>query len=236
MIVVVRKKSIFIALVTVLVVMIVAGCGIFFANARKVSSMAKKVIVIDAGHGGIDKGVIGSNGTCESEKNLEISHKLKALLEDSGFIVVMTRENDDIAKNIDNQEVGGFKNEDFQNRKKIIQNSGADMLISIHCNKFPSETRRGIQVFYNNLSEDGKNFAVVLQESLNALNAEHAGRMFTALSGDYYMLNCTEAPSVIIECGFLSNPEDERLLCTEEYLDELVYSVYAGVVAYVDRN
>lgn len=234
MIVVLKKRNIFIALVSILVVMIVAGCGIFFVNAQRVSSMGKKVVVIDAGHGGIDKGVIGNNGTLESEKNLEIAKKLESLLEDSGFIVVMTRTNDDIAKNIDNQEVGGFKNEDFKNRKKIIQNSSADMLISIHCNKFPSETRRGIQVFYNNLSSSGKNFASFLQESLNALNTEHVGRPFTALAGDYYMLNCTEAPSAIIECGFLSNPEDERLLCDEKYVDELVYSIYSGIVCYLE--
>lgn len=229
MIIVLKKKTVIIALVLLVAIIGCAIAGAVCSAKSKTAAAGQKVIVIDAGHGGSDKGVIGKNGTVEAEKNLEISNMLKDLLSDAGFFVVMTRTTDGGA-----DEAASFKKEDFDRRKKIVENASPDMLISVHCNKFPSSDRRGAQVFYNPLSGEGRTLAKILQESLNSLNSAHVGRLFDALGGEYFMLNCTTAPSVIVECGFLSNPEDEKLLCDKDYLDRFVYSIYGGIVDYLE--
>lgn len=235
MIIVLKKKRLF-TLVAVILALSIAVAGCFaIKKVHKAMAIGKKTIVIDAGHGGIDKGVIGANGTEEASKNLEISKKLRDLLEDAGFIVVMTREKESGAVDFGEYSTGEFKRKDFEKRKKIIEKSNADLLVSVHCNKYPSSSRRGIQVFYNKLSKEGKVFASVMQESLNALNLENAGKPYSALVGDYFMLNCSEMPSIIVECGFLSNAEDEKLLCDEKYIDKLVFSMFSGIVGYFEK-
>lgn len=231
MFIVLKKKTIIIALIIIAAVAVCAIAGGICVAESKTASVGQKVIVIDAGHGGSDRGVVGKNGTEEADKNLEISFMLKDLLEDAGFFVIMTRTTDDGA-----DEAGSFKQEDFTRRKNIIEKSEPDMVLSIHCNKFPSSDRRGAQVFFNDLSEEGRILADILQGCINSLNAANVGRVFDALPGEYFMLNCTHAPSVIVECGFLSNPQDEELLCNKDYLDKFVYSIYDGVVAYFENS
>ena len=98
-------------------------------------------------------------------------------------------------------------------------------------NKFSITTRRGAQVFYKANDEKGKLLANCVQESFN--NMEEASRKCSALCGDYYILNCSKYPSIIAECGFLSNPQDEALLVTDEYQDKLAYTIYKGVIEYL---
>jgi N-acetylmuramoyl-L-alanine amidase len=118
-------------------------------------------------------------------------------------------------------------------RKKIILDSAPKLVVSIHCNKFPDSSRRGAQVFYEPLSEQGKALADSLQNNLNTLNAEYVQRSFTALKGDYYILNCSKYPSAIVECGFLSNPEDDALLNNEDYRNKLAYRIFCGILGYL---
>lgn len=229
MIVVLKKKTLFLTAI-VLVVLLIAGVSAgVCVKAVKAANAMKKTVVIDAGHGGSDRGVVGKGGTEEADKNLEIANKLKDLLSDAGFLVVMTRTKDEGA----DTPTGGFKQEDFRNRKETIEKANPDFVVSIHCNKFPQSDRRGAQVFYNKMSKEGKVFASCLQKSLNGLNAKHVGKTFTELAGEYYMLNCTQAPSAIVECGFLSNEEDEKLLNDDKYLEDLTYSIYGGIVEYL---
>lgn len=229
MFIVLKKKTLILAAVILAAVVLACGALGVTLSAQKTSALMKKKVVIDAGHGGSDRGVIGKNGTEEAVKNLEIAFRLKSVLEDGGFSVVMTRTSDAGA-----DAAGGFKQEDFRRRKETIEKADPDMVVSIHCNKFPQSDRRGAQVFYNGLSKEGKIFADAVQHSLNGLNARYVAKTFSALKGEYYMLNCTENPSVIVECGFLSNPDDEQLLSDEKYLDELVFSIYGGIVAYLE--
>ena len=230
MILVFKKKTLF-WIAVVLVVLLLGGVGAGIGvKAAQANALLRKTVVIDAGHGGSDRGVVGQNGTEEAVKNLEIAKKLQLLLQDAGFNVVMTRTTDEGA----DKPTGGFKQEDFRNRKATIEKADPDLVVSIHCNKFPQRDRRGVQVFYNRLSKEGKAFACCLQTSLNGLNATHVGKTFTELGGESYMLNCTLAPSAIVECGFLSNAEDEKLLCDDDYLTDLTYSIYAGIVAYIE--
>ncbi len=226
MFIVVKKKTLLIAFFALLTFFALAGAGIYFSKTPVFSPKKARSVVIDAGHGGADKGVVGKNGLVEAELNLTVSKLLAEKLSD-GFYVRMTRET---ADGLYGDSLEKFKARDFAARKKFIQDIDPDLVISIHANKFPqSKDRRGIQVFYNKASEEGKNLAVALQNRLNDLNEKYVGKTFSPLSGEYFMLNCTKKPSVIIECGFLSNEEDEALLSTSSYLNELTDAITIGV-------
>ena len=104
------------------------------------------------------------------------------------------------------------------------------MVISVHQNFYSDTSRRGAQVFFNKESQSGKQLAVCIQQSLNSM--EGAAEKNSPLIGDYYMLECTDSPSVIVECGFLSNESDEALLSDEEYRTQIAYAIFSGAITY----
>ena len=122
----------------------------------------------------------------------------------------------------------------MQARKDIILKERPDLVVSVHLNKFSLSSRRGAQVFYREDSEQGKILAKSIQNSFNSM--EEAPRQSSPLAGDYYLLNCSEYPSVIAECGFLSNSEDEALLVTEDYQSKIAYAIFKGIVEYLSQN
>ncbi|MBD5632401.1 MAG: N-acetylmuramoyl-L-alanine amidase [Clostridia bacterium] len=218
-------------LLAVIAVIIAVGatlgivCG---TGALTASSAGEKVIVIDAGHGGIDAGVLGINtSTKESDINLAIAKQLQGYFSDAGFTAVLTRKNN---AGLYGLSTKGFKMRDMKKRKEIIEQYKADMVISVHQNFCPLPSRRGGQVFYEKTSECGKALAECIQSAFN--NMEECVKKNTPLVGDYYMLKCTENPSVIVECGFLSNAEDEALLISTEYQKKLAYAIFKGAVSY----
>lgn len=216
------------ALVTAVAVVVLALLG---TNSAK-QAYAAPTIVIDAGHGGTDGGVTGAESrVTEAEINLAISFMLEEELISRGFNTVKTRTSEGTAA-----IVTGEKQQDMEKRKATILSAVPDAVISIHCNKFPSSERRGAQVFFNPHSENGKTLAARLQDSLNILNIVEVGRGFSSLGGDYYILNCSPYPSAIVECGFLSNAEDEKLLLSEDYRKKLVKAIADGLekFLYVD--
>lgn len=187
-----------------------------------------KVVVIDPGHGGRDPGKTGIKGSHEKDINLAIADKLKSYLEESGAKVVMTRTNEDDVDGIPDKF---DKNGDMRARKEIINGSNADILISIHQNAFTQPQVRGAQVFYYNSSENAKILANCVQDKIK----EHADPNNTRQiksTESYYVLKVSNMPGIIIECGFLTNPEEEALLNTEEYQDKMAWSIYAGIIDY----
>lgn len=219
------KKSLLILIA--LIVFAGASAGIFAGVAGAWAHAGERTIVIDAGHGGVDAGVRGKiSGEKESDINLSIAKHLKGYLSGAGFNAVMTRTTQG---GLYGTSTKGFKMRDMKKRKQVIEESSADMVVSIHQNFCPLPSKRGSHVFFDKTSEAGKLLADSIQHSLNALNGADGN---TSLAGDYYMLKCTQNPSVIVECGFLSNSEDERLLCTDEYRKNVAYAVFRGIVAY----
>ncbi|MCI8734738.1 MAG: N-acetylmuramoyl-L-alanine amidase [Clostridia bacterium] len=221
------KKSILITAAAIVAAGIALGicCSV---TARQAYAAEEKVIVIDAGHGGIDAGVRGvKTDVKESDLNLAISKKLKGYFEGAGFKAVLTRSDNGGLYGL---STSGFKMRDMKKRKQIIEENSADMVISIHQNKCPIPSRRGGTVFFDKGRENGKRLAESIQNSLNGM--EECASKNEALAGDYYMLKCTENPSVIVECGFLSNTEDEKLLISEDYQSRLAYAVFKGAVSY----
>ena len=192
-------------------------------------------VVIDAGHGGMDGGVTGRRtGVKESDLNLAICYTLKSLFEDAGFSVVLTRKTE-LGLTLD----GGLwnKNDDMRKRREIIQNSSADLVLSIHQNFLPSSsTVRGGQVFYKKGAKDGEQLALCVQDGINSVYTKHGVKKRVAKVGEYYMLECTNAPSLIVECGFLSSPEDEYLLCTDSHKKQIANAILAGVLAYFSQS
>ncbi len=201
--------------------------AVFSAVLVKTSKHTNKItVVIDAGHGGIDAGASGINTNArESDINLLISKELKKLFLNVGINVIMTRTSDE---GLYGTTDSGFKLRDLQERVKIINNSQANLLISIHLNTYTSPSRRGAQVFYKKGDKISKVFAKRVQARINGMRL--SPRLYDALSGDYYILNESKIPSIIVECGFLSNPEDEKLLLSPEYRDSIAQAIFNGSI------
>lgn len=186
----------------------------------------KKIVVIDAGHGGDDPGKIGINNALEKEINLQIAKEIKKCLEKAGITVVMTRENDSSLKN--------SKAEDMRERVKIIDESKAKIAVSIHQNSFSSETEKGAQVFYYSESEEGIKIAQILQNHLKILNPDNKREIKE--NNSYFLLKRTKTPTVIVECGFLSNWEEAEKLTETEYQKEIAQVISEGILAYMNQE
>ena len=192
----------------------------------------KTVVVLDAGHGGVDGGVAGKvTGVKESELNLLIVKKLEKYLIDAGFEVVLTRSTD---AGLYGLATSNLKKKDMKKRKEIIEKSQPALVVSVHLNEYSLPSRSGAQVFYSEENEESKILAQSIQQEFNSL--EEGSRDFSALKGDYYIVNCTRYPSVIAECGFLSNEREERLLITSEYQGKIAYSIFKGIVSYLTQT
>lgn len=223
------RKSLLIALACIVIAGAILGtCVSVSANAVLRDNSSLPTVVIDAGHGGIDAGVYGVNtNTKESDINLAISRYLKGYFTNAGFNCVLTRPTQ---AGLYGTTAKGFKMRDMQKRKQVIEEAGADMVISIHQNSCPLSSRRGAQVFYDKNSEAGLALATQVQNALNGM--EECVKPSSPLVGDYYMLKCTPSASVIVECGFLSNPDDEKLLVSEDYQRAVAYAIFKGAVCY----
>ncbi len=191
-------------------------------------------IVLDAGHGGIDGGVVGrKTGVKESDLNLQIVYKLKDVFVDMGFEVVLTRKTE---AGLYGAATKGFKRRDMERRKEIIQTEKPSYVISIHQNVYPSASTRGAQVFYNAKNERGKALAEYVQSELNDVYKQEGAKGRKISKGDFFMVKCTDAPSVLIECGFLSNVADENLLITASWQTKLAQTIGAGVMRFLSET
>lgn len=219
-----RVISIVAGVIAIAAMLTLAG----FAALSVATTFQTGVIVIDAGHGGIDGGVAYGD-MLEKVLTLDISYRLKAKLEAKGFKVVMTRTNDNA--------LADGKKADMQARKEVIEKSKANLVISIHINKFTSASRRGVQVFYDD-TEKNKDLGERMQSILNThINAPYIDRNnLEAIAGDYYITKCTDRPSIIIECGFISNSNDRVLLKTEKYKDDLADCIAMGAEAMFENK
>lgn len=189
-------------------------------------------VVIDAGHGGIDGGVSGKTSKVkESDLNLDIAKKLQSQFENAGINVVMTRTT---YGGLYGTTAKGFKKRDLQKRIKIINDANADLMISLHLNYFSSPKTRGATAFFKSDDENGKRLAESIQLYFNSSSGQV--RKLSALKGDYYLLNQANCPSVICECGFLSNEEEEKLLLLDSYRQEIAELIFKGATTYLLSN
>ena len=206
-------------MVAIVIAITIIGCSLAVAVPSSVTG--SKTIVVDVGHGGEDGGVVGASGVKESDINLAIAVKLKKCLIDGGYNVVMTRESD---VGLYGAATKNKKLADMKKRKSIICEAKPALMVSIHQNYSPSKYVSGAQVFY---APDGKS-KVEATETQGVLN-----RMLNcnrnAMPGDYYVLQCSPYPSLLIECGFVSNPEEERKLISAGYQETVAYAIYTAI-------
>ena len=190
-----------------------------------------KVIVIDAGHGIPDEGAQVVLGTTEAESNLKIALKVQNLLEQSGAAVILTRSDGNAIYDLDSKTLKQKKISDIHNRVKIGNESSADIFVSIHLNKIPQTEYWGWQTFYKEESEEGKKLATSIQNNLNESIQKENKRVPLKID-DIYIIKHVEIPTTIVECGFLSNTEEEKLLLTDEYQNKLAWGIYTGIMDY----
>lgn len=199
--------------------------------ATMATPVSSKTIIVDAGHGGEDGRAVSGNGVSEAEINLKIALKLQQLLEQSGSNVVLTRSDDNAIYDVDKKTLREKKNSDIRNRVKIGNNSSADIFVSIHLNKIPENQYYGWQTFFKDGNEDGKRLATCIQNNLNETMQKENKRTPLKIN-NVYIIKHVEIPTVIVECGFLSNSEEEKQLQQEEYQTKLAWGIYNGIMEY----
>lgn len=205
-------------------------CIYYVVACEIVSKFNGITIVLDAGHGGRDGGSVGVNGTIEKEINLEYVLALKDKLVENGYKIVLTRKNDD---GLYSEFAKNKKTSDMNARFQIIKKANPNLVISVHMNSFSSESARGATTYYRKGDVSGKQCADLIQKSLKS----YCGALRSESKvGDFYMLNCSYYSAVLIECGFISNPEEERMLNTEEYKQKMIDAIYNGILLYFGNN
>jgi N-acetylmuramoyl-L-alanine amidase CwlD len=219
----------------VFLILLLAGLIAVSRNLEKYVSSGKvrdveTTVVIDAGHGDQDPGKIGVNDALEKDVNLQIAKKIKKLLEKKKIKVIMTREDD---TTLAREGGGSQKVQDMKARVELINETKPNLAVSIHQNSYPEESVHGAQVFYFTHSAEGERAAGIMQKALLTVDPENS-RQEKADDG-YYLLRRTEAPTIIVECGFLSNREEAGKLVDKEYQKKVAEAVVQGIEEYVKK-
>lgn len=232
MIVIPRRKLVILVLFTIFFAVAVHILKI--PDESAFSGEITKTVIIDAGHGLPDGGAVGMNGTIESTLNIKIARLVQKELEKKGYTVIMTREGEEtIAKG--DMPAGKLKKEDMYKRLEIINDSHADMFVSIHMNKFTDSRYRGAQVIYSGNFPESEMLAEILQKRLHSLPDNKSKRTQAKAPKGIFLLRNAQIPAVIVECGFLSNYEEEKLLNTEKYQKSMAKAILNGIEDYYER-
>ena len=215
----------------ILCAFLLAGRGWEMALGERVTEGTdRKVVVVDAGHGGRDPGKVGVDGCLEKDLNLEIAKKVQAILEQQDIKVIMIRDTD---KGLYEEQTSNKKVQDMKNRCALINETEPDCVVSIHQNSYHEEYVSGAQVFYYSSSAEGKALAEALQSELISYADPENHRQAKA-NDSYYLLKKTEAPIAIVECGFLSNWEEAAKLQDDGYQSRIAWAVSMGILTYLN--
>ena len=193
-----------------------------------------KVIVLDAGHGIPDEGAQSDEGITEASINLAIAKKVQKLLEEAGNTVILTRKDENAIYDEGCTTIREMKVSDIKNRVKIGNESSADIFVSIHLNKIPQKQYWGWQTFFKENNEDSKKLATCIQEGLSDTIDKKNKRVPLKIK-NIYIVDHVNIPITIVECGFLSNEEEEKLLQTDEYQNKLAQGIYLGILKYFSK-
>ena len=224
-----KKKIELLMVLLLLIGAIVASKGLSKYVASGNIEKKEKTVVIDAGHGSGDPGKIGINQVLEKDLNLQIAKKVQERLLDQGIHVVMTRE-DDIG--FYNESETNKKIADMKKRVAFINETKPEIAVSIHQNSYPQESVKGAQVFYYTHSKEGERAAKVMQEALKVLDVNN--KRLAKENNTYYLLKKTEVPTMIVECGFLSNAEEAEKLKNDAYQEQVAEAICAGIIKWLD--
>ena len=215
--------------------LLVLAAAFYFSRQRfweEAASRAEenRLILIDAGHGGNDPGKVGVDGVLEKDLNLTLAKKLEVLLEQQDMEVMLIREED---HGLYDDGASNKKAQDMKRRCELINSEQPACVVSIHQNSYHEESVRGAQVFYYGTSKESEQLAKLLQTELIRAGDPESARQARA-NDTYYLLKKTAVPTVLVECGFLSNWEDCAKLQDENYQDRLVWAIHMGILKYMN--
>lgn len=182
-----------------------------------------------APHGAPDGGAVGPGGTQEKDVNLDIVLKLREIMENRGMRVILTRSDDNGIYDSSADSIREKKISDMHNRLNIINGSGADLFISIHMNAFTKQSTHGLHVFYSRNHPEAEVTARAITERVSALTGASAHEV-KAASDTLYLMKNPKPPAILVECGFITNPEEEKLLRTDEYCAKIAYAIADAVM------
>ena len=238
-----NKDTLFYLTIFIIYFVITLIMGNIFNNtSKKVGAVANfntPAIIIDAGHGGEDGGAIAIDGkTLEKDINLSIAKKLNNILKSNNINTFMIRDTDEsiYKKDSNKKTLRRKKVEDLRNRVNIANSNDKNILISIHQNKFPDESLKGIQIFYSENNEHSIKLANFIKEDLEKNLSQTKFRENKKSGKEVYLLNKVRIPAVIIECGFISNKEELNNLITEDYQNKLAQYIFSGLKNFLDAN
>ena len=225
-----QRAICFLGLVSILCI---AGICLRFGDTLETGSHGKQhTIVIDCGHGGIDPGKVGIDGSYEKDINLSIGLLLRDILEQKHCKVIMTRDSD---TGLYQEGDANKKVADLRRRVEVMNQEDVDVVLSIHQNSFTGESSRGAQVFFYSGSEKGEELAKILQDALIQSVDQENHRQAKA-NTDYYVLRNTRNTTVIAECGFLSNAEEAKKLQEKAYQRQIAWAIAQGTIAFLEKQ
>lgn len=212
---------------------IMSVTAVFLAlNHRAIPSFSGSrpyTVVLDAGHGTPDGGAVGVSGTEEKDINLSIVLKIREILENRGVRVILTREDDNAICDDTAATIHEMKVSDMHNRLNIINNSNADLFISVHMNSFPSEKSNGLHIFYSRNHPEAQAIAELMQGNISAITGAKSHAVKIA-SDTLFLMKNPKPPAILAECGFISNPREEKLLCDEVYQSKIAFAIANAVI------
>ncbi len=229
----IKKQNAILLLLVAAVLVFAAGLAVRPNIAPTGANLSGRRIVVDAGHGEPDGGAVGPAGVAEQAINLTIARFLQEQLEKAGIEVVMTRTEAEGIYDAGLSTVREKKRSDLFNREKVMNDSGADLFVSVHLNKFSQSKYSGPQVFYSPNKAESEQAAKCIQKSLISTLAPPSEREIKKSTDDIYLLKQAKIPAVLVECGFLSNPQEEALLLQEEYQKKVALAMYQGIISYL---
>lgn len=240
MILLIKKNNLLFGGLVLVLCLSILGINLAFRGGESASAAtvptlnAKgKTVVIDAGHGGEDPGAVSSfNGVSEKDVTLVLANKTKELLEKEGYKVIMTRTEDVLVYEGDNLSMTAKRRQDLLRRKQIMDESGADIVVSIHLNSYTDSQYSGAQTFYTKNSLSGKKLAEAIQESLKINVDPENDREAIQKKDDIIITKNCKCTTVIVECGFLSNETECLKLAEEEYQTKLAEAIKTGIDKY----
>lgn len=197
-----------------------------------------KLIIIDAGHGGVDGGAVGQNNILEKNINLSIAKKLETMLTSCGFDVIMTRTNDELLGESlsENATIRQKKVNDTRARVSLINSHPNAVVLSIHQNLFSDSKYYGAQMFYSTKNTDSKELATFLQNRFSSMLQTNNKRKTKPVADNIYIMNHIVNPAVLVECGFISNNIDASNLTDDEYQNKIVFVIYAALCDYFSKD
>lgn len=221
------------------VVLVLCVCAVAVLSnrqVRKIKSVSAQVavlpqVILDAGHGGFDGGAVASDGTVEKDINLNITLTVAELLKQSGFEVILTRENDVSTDDVESDTISVKKKSDLKNRLELMDDYSDAVFVSIHLNKFTTSAANGSQVFYSK-NEQSYVLGDCIQKSIVARLQPENTRVNKQATSSTYLLYHATIPAVLVECGFLSNKTELEKLKNEDYQKQMAFCIYCGIVEY----